>query len=127
MNDVVREWVDKAEEDWQVVCLLQQSEAKVYNTICFHAQQCAEKLFKALLIEHKTVPDYTHDLVRLYRKLTAFYGEWNISIDELAMLSAASVEFRYPGEDASPENAEECIEICDRIRQQVLAILQTND
>ena len=124
MNEIILEWISKAEEDWQVVCLLRRSNLEAYNTICFHAQQCAEKLLKALLINHQIVPEYTHNLARLRQKLSAYYSEWNVTLDELEQLSAASVEYRYPGEEASPEDVEICIDICDRLRNQILAILQ---
>ena len=93
MNEIILEWISKAEEDWQVVCLLRRSNLEAYNTICFHAQQCAEKLLKALLINHQIVPEYTHNLARLRQKLSAYYSEWNVTLDELEQLSAASVEY----------------------------------
>lgn len=42
MPEIIIEWINKAEEDWQVVCLLNHSDLEAYNTICFHSQQCAE-------------------------------------------------------------------------------------
>jgi HEPN domain-containing protein len=127
MNEIIFEWITKAEEDWQVVCLLSGSDLQAYNTICFHAQQCAEKLLKALLINHQIVPEYTHNLVRLRQKLSAYYSEWDVTLDELELLSVASVEYRYPGEEASPEDVEICIDVCDRLRNQILAILQVEN
>ena len=36
-----------------------------FDAVCFHSQQCAEKLLKALLVE-KAIPfSKTHDLIRL--------------------------------------------------------------
>jgi HEPN domain-containing protein len=127
MTEIILEWINKAEEDWQVVCLLSDSNLEAYNTICFHAQQCAEKLLKALLIHHQIVPEYTHNLVRIRQKLSNYYSDWNVTLDELELLSAASVEFRYPGEEAALEDVEICIDICDRLRNQVLAILQVQN
>ena len=48
---VVREWVEKAENDFVTAMRVLQSGAdSPADTICFHAQQCVEKYFKALLV-----------------------------------------------------------------------------
>jgi HEPN domain-containing protein len=44
MNNIVDEWVEKAEGDFRTA----EREARVrkapnYDAVCFHAQQCAEK------------------------------------------------------------------------------------
>ena len=49
MKPITKEWVDKAEEDWSTAL----REVRVrknpsYDSVCFHAQQCAEKYLKAL-------------------------------------------------------------------------------
>ena len=50
---LVRQWVEKAEED---LCVAEHTltldENCPYGTVCFHAQQCAEKYLKALLALH---------------------------------------------------------------------------
>lgn len=52
MTPVVREWVRKAEEDWEVAQRERQVAVHPANAvICFHAQQCAEKYIKAVLID----------------------------------------------------------------------------
>ncbi|MGI4789164.1 MAG: HEPN domain-containing protein [Janthinobacterium lividum] len=52
MKLITQEWIEKAEEDWDVALLaLGASQSRVYNAICFHAQQCAEKYLKGQLQE----------------------------------------------------------------------------
>lgn len=47
---VVREWVVKAENDLKNAAhTLKMGEAGPMDTVCFHAQQCAEKYLKASL------------------------------------------------------------------------------
>ena len=41
-----------------------------FDAVCFHAEQCAEKLIKALLIHLGVTPPRSHDLVALDRLLT---------------------------------------------------------
>ncbi|MFN3762773.1 MAG: HEPN domain-containing protein, partial [Anaerolineae bacterium] len=43
MKPSTREWVDKAEQDYQVTLFLKESGLPVYDAICFHAQQSTEK------------------------------------------------------------------------------------
>ena len=54
MNEVTREWVDKAESDFDTADLtLHGREAPIIDAVCFHSQQCAEKYLKAFLQEHR--------------------------------------------------------------------------
>jgi HEPN domain-containing protein len=51
MNDVVEEWIFKAEGDFTTAEReLVATVAPNYDAVCFHAQPCAEKYLKALLI-----------------------------------------------------------------------------
>ncbi|WP_008310120.1 HEPN domain-containing protein [Leptolyngbya sp. PCC 6406] len=66
MSEAYESWLTFARED------LRMSELAIadglYNQVCFHAQQCAEKTTKALLIIQGQVPPRTHrlgDLVNL--------------------------------------------------------------
>ena len=48
MNETIREWVAKAEADYATaqreLCV---KSSPNYDGVCFHAQQCVEKLMKA--------------------------------------------------------------------------------
>jgi len=48
---MTREWVRKAEGDWQVANHEAAEASPVNDAVCFHCQQCAEKYLKALLQE----------------------------------------------------------------------------
>ena len=53
MNELTKEWVEKAEEDFDVAdTLLYGRDVPLAAAICFHCQQCAEKYLKAYLQEH---------------------------------------------------------------------------
>jgi len=53
MNPLTREWVEKAEGDFTIAGReLRAGKAPIYDAVCFHAQQCAEKYIKAILQEH---------------------------------------------------------------------------
>jgi len=50
MNEVVREWIDKSEGDYLTAAREAQADPPNYDAVCFHAQQCVEKLLKAAVI-----------------------------------------------------------------------------
>jgi HEPN domain-containing protein len=123
MNETVREWVAKAEGDFRTAG--REIEVEVgpnYDAVCYHAQQCIEKLMKALLIEHGVVPPRTHDLVQLDQLLTPLISAWSWPVEELRLLTRAAVEFRYPGESADKDEAAEAFEVCARLRAQLLPL-----
>lgn len=63
---VVRQWVEKAEEDLtNAEYTLTLREKCPLGTVCFHAQQCAEKYLKALLTLHAVPFPKTHHLPEL--------------------------------------------------------------
>ena len=64
MNDTAREWFEKAEADYRTAAReIKAADGPNFDAVCFHAQQCVEKLMKGLLIHRGIVPPRTHDLV----------------------------------------------------------------
>lgn len=57
-------WIAKAENDLLNIRNNLAAQHVPWDTVCFHAQQAAEKLLKALLVYHGQSPSRTHDLVR---------------------------------------------------------------
>ena len=60
-----RAWITKAENDLLNIRNNLAAERVPWDTVCFHAQQVAEKLLKALLVYHGRSPLRAHDLVAL--------------------------------------------------------------
>jgi HEPN domain-containing protein len=116
MKRATREWADKAEGDWQVARRESQAPSPVWDAICFHAQQCAEKYLKALLEEHRIAFTKTHDLVVLLRLTEQRVAELDSLESELAYLSPLAVVTRYPGATADPTLAARAIEIAGKVR-----------
>ena len=127
MQPATAEWVAKAEGDFTTA--LREYRARKspnYDAACFHAQQCAEKYIKALLQEANTAFDKTHDLVKLLSLLPTMIGLAALR-GNLAMLSAAAVEYRYPGESATRETAKESIATCKAVRHEARHKLRLPD
>lgn len=120
MNEVIKEWIDKAEADFATAKReFAVTEKTNYDAVCFHAEQCIEKLMKGLLIAHGVIPPKIHDLAYLDRLLSPVCVDWAWPLEELRFLSRAAVEFRYPGEMADQEDASRAFDICQRIRSRL--------
>lgn len=122
MIPVVRDWLAKAEEDWRVAS----REARVrldaaYGAVCFHAQQCAEKYLKAYLLAQAIPFPKTHDLLTL----RALGGRPLGILDrnQVAKLSTAAVEYRYPGRNPTRADANRSLAAARRIRSAIRRLL----
>ena len=124
MTGTVSEWVERAESDFRVACRENAvTVAPSYEAVCFHAQQCIEKLMKAVLIDRGKAPPRTHDLLALAGMLSAVVPSWTWPSLELSTLSAAAVGFRYPGDPVEKEDADEMLDVCTRLRANLHALL----
>ena len=128
MKEVVRECKSKAEGDFLTAGReLKAEEAPNFDAVCFHAQQCVEKLIKALIIEKGAVPPRSHNLVPLSQALSEYFANWNWPIEELHFLNRAAVDYRYPGESADKDEAEEAYQICRKMREELLGMFSAAD
>lgn len=95
-----------------------------FDAACFHAQQCVEKLMKAVLIARQVLAPRTHDLLSLSRLIESLDRSWSWDDVELASLNRAAVNYRYPGESAGREDATEALTICERLRGELLKLVE---
>ena len=124
MNDTVREWLAKSEDDRRVARReLAADPDPSFDAACFHAQQCVEKLMKAVLIERSVLAPRTHDLVTLSRLVQTVVPGWNWDELELVSLGRAAVHYRYPGEGADRADATDAVAICERLRPALLMLV----
>jgi HEPN domain-containing protein len=78
MNEIVIEWISKAEEDWRVASReIEVIRNPSFGAVCYHAQQCAEKFIKAMLIFKNIRPEFSHDLIKLSNKFSEVHNDWN--------------------------------------------------
>lgn len=126
MTEPLDEWIAKAEGDFDVAQREFTYEGRRNSdAICFHAQQCVEKLMKAVLIAHGVAPEYTHNLVYLDTCVKNVVESWESEVEELNWLTRAGIAFRYPGEWATDSHAKKAMAICERLRGELLGLLQT--
>jgi HEPN domain-containing protein len=123
VNGTLQEWIDKAEGDFAVAGReLSVDENPSYDAVCFHAQQCVEKLMKAILIRAEAHTPKSHDLVRLSKLLKNVAQTWSWPDEELHELTLAAVEARYPGSPATHEEARRMFQLCARLRESLLRL-----
>jgi HEPN domain-containing protein len=118
MKPLTREWVMKAEEDFEVARRLSRSRSiPLWNAVCFHSQQCAEKYLKAVLQDNEKPIPKIHHLPALLNLLIDHHPLWESMRDGLTLLGGFAVEFRYPGESATKTDAANALKICRSVRE----------
>jgi HEPN domain-containing protein len=102
--EVAARWLAYAESDLAVAHGVDRP-GVILETLCFHAQQAAEKAIKAVLVAEGADPPRTHDLAVL---LAAVPLSVPIGLDRanVVALTAYAVASRYPG-DEEPVAADE--------------------
>lgn len=115
---LVEEWTYKAEEDFESALHLVKNRKKpVPDVVCFHCQQCIEKYLKAFLVKNSIEPPEIHDLQRLNRLCADIDKNFNRINEQLDILNAYAVNFRYPGEKATIEESRESVLIMKKTRE----------
>lgn len=96
MKKLTEEWLNAATDDLDVIARILE-DAHLSHIVAFHAQQCIEKVFKALVEEHSLDAQKIHNLVTLYGKIEQFFPE-EMDLQMIKTLDALYIEARYPGE-----------------------------
>jgi HEPN domain-containing protein len=117
MKPITREWISKAEGDWNSAGVLFRARKHPnYDGTCFHTQQCAEKYVKARLEEAGITFGKTHDLEKLLSLALTVEPRWSVLRQDLIFLTDFAVEYRYPGSSATKAEAKEAIKRCGNVR-----------
>ena len=93
---IVREWLEKANEDFNFATSSLRDGSGFYAQLCFHFQQAAEKYLKAYIIANNLNFDRVHDLVHLLKTCSAHSMEFCELKEECILLNTAYIETRYP-------------------------------
>jgi HEPN domain-containing protein len=111
MKKITQAWLDAAADDLRAIDHLIGDEA-LTNVVAFHAQQCVEKSFKALIEESEIPVRKTHSLVQLLGVASGVYSELSgLDTTLLNLLDQLYTDSRYPNEfgllpDGKPTLAE---------------------
>ncbi|MFZ3169581.1 MAG: HEPN domain-containing protein [Candidatus Methanoperedens sp.] len=118
----VNEWKQKAENDLRTAEIVLSSEEPPTDTICFHAQQCAEKYLKSYLTSKDITIEKTHDLTRINNICIGIDPDFQELSEFAELLSGYAVEVKYPGDfiERSIGEAEEAVEMAKSFKNLVL-------
>jgi len=125
LSGILQQWIEKAENDLRnATHTLTLKEDCPFDTVCFHAQQCAEKYLKALLLSAGLDPPRTHDL-RALLELLPDKSAPGIELWRVLPLNRYAVEARYPGDwdPITRAEAEEAVAIAQEVREAVCRFL----
>ncbi len=126
-NDInYLKWMEKAESDWEAMLYLAENRPLFNNSVCLHAQQCAEKYLKAILVKYNIIFMKKHDVLYLINILQ----ENEIAFPEDTKIIASKLtdyitETRYPGDwdDPTDEETTEALQSAKEVREFTLNIL----
>lgn len=124
MKKTTREWVGKAEDDYQLASEGARLSRPFHDQVCFHCQQAAEKYLKAVLEQLSLSVPKTHDLERLLGALLPHHPTLGPLRRGLQFLTNFSVAIRYPGEKASKRQAASALRWAGKVRDACRSVLR---
>ena len=120
MNELLREWVAKAEGDCATALREHRARTKPnHDAVCFHAQQCIEKYLKAELQRNNVPSPKIHDLAQLVNLSLPIHPLWESMRPELTALTRYAVLSRYPGESATRTEAKKAVAVMKSVRTEI--------
>ena len=102
-------------------------EGAIYESLCFHAQQAAEKAIKALHKWHGLAFEFTHNIGHLLHRLERHGLQVPEEIWEASDLTRFAVETRYPipAELVTEEEYREAVKLAERVLQWAASIIES--
>ncbi|MEW6094312.1 MAG: HEPN domain-containing protein [Chloroflexota bacterium] len=117
MNELLREWIEKAEGDYATAKRELRARKYVnYDAVCFHAQQMVEKYLKAFLFKNGVDFPKMHNLRELLELCLPLDASLDLHRDLLTQLDRYAVRYRYPGASSEREEAKKAVHIAEQIR-----------
>ena len=124
--EIVREWIAKADDDFEFALANLEEGKPFLGLICFHFQQAAEKYLKAFIVAHDLEFRKTHDLPVLLKTCTEDDSSLEKLKSDCEFLNTFYIETRYPVHwptQFTKEEASKAKGAAERIRQVVTNIL----
>lgn len=127
-QELVGQWLDKAEEDLAVIEHLTTENTAHLPAIGFHAQQAVEKFLKAFLVYHQVEFPKTHDIDEILGLVATIDVSLAESLRESISLTPYGVEIRYPSDfpEMTPEDAREAMKLAAKTRDAIRSALKSS-
>jgi HEPN domain-containing protein len=121
-------WLRKAEHDLLNIENNLAAKEIPWDTVCFHAQQAAEKVLKAFLVHCGRDLTKTHDLVALLAHCVECEADLAPLESDCRMLTSYGIAARYPDDLFEPGEADgrDVIAAAYRVRTKILTFLPKN-
>ena len=120
-------WLHKAENDLLAADNNLNSSRIPFDVVCFHCQQAAEKLLKALLVFLNMQPPRTHDLLALLQEARTYLTTPAPEAIEncCVVLNPYAIEIRYPDDESNPtlEDSNEARRAADLVYTWIRALI----
>jgi HEPN domain-containing protein len=118
-------WLRKADHDLLNIENNLAAKDIPWDTVCFHAQQVAEKMLKAFLTYHGRSVLKTHDLIALLSQCVNLDRSLADLEADCRKLTSYGVAARYPDDLFEPAetDARELVAAARRLRTQILTLL----
>lgn len=116
-------WVAYAEDDYELARMVMRRKRPMTHAACFHAQQCAEKYLKAVLVANGRSFPFTHDLLALNTLCDQAGIFLGVPLANLDRLSAYAARVRYPGDEPILEEAQDALATAAAVRRFVRRLL----
>ncbi len=124
MKAATREWIEKAESDYQLaVSLMRRRKRPVRDHACFHFQQAAEKYVKARLDDAGVRFPKIHDIAALLQIAAVVEPLWPAMAAAGRRLNKFAVHVRYPGDEATDSEMKTAHKDARAIRAEARAAL----
>ena len=124
MSSIVEGWLESAYGDLKNIEYIIKDEM-LTHIVAFHAQQCVEKSFKALLEYHTKETPKQHSTLKLYGSISEFIDIF-INEELLSAFDDLYIDSRYPGNfglmpygKPTLEDAEEFYELAKDIHEYI--------
>ena len=95
-RDIIKEWITKADQDFEFARINLEEEKQFFAQICFHFNQSVEKYLKAFIIAHRLEFRKTHDLHFLLKQCKSKDPSFSQLEDDCEYLTTFYIETRYP-------------------------------
>lgn len=116
-NKYVLEWFRLADNDLTVAEFTLANYPAMYEIICYHCQQSAEKYLKGYLTYNGIKPPKTHEVDKLCEMCMELNTRFNEKLKICATLTMYGVQPRYPYESELDEyHAKQAVDYAQKIR-----------
>lgn len=124
---VVREWLAKADEDFNFAKTNLEEEHEFYSQICFHFQQASEKYLKSFIVAYDLEFEKSHNLIALLKICSKKESAILSLMEQCELLNTAYIDTRYPVHwptDYSKEKALKMQGAAEKLAQAIKALLE---